>query len=140
MRECDKQENRVCKGLGGRKQIGSGATPFLKGDGVLDDLLIECKTKDKPSKSISVQKLWFDKVREEAFNMGKEGAIVVFSFGDGKDYVAEDYNSFKSHYEAYRKFLEIEKIITLAKTKSVLEGLNGGLNGYIEKIEGVIKR
>lgn len=136
MRECDKQEKRVCKGLGGKRQVGSGATPFLKGDGVLDDLLIECKTKDTPSKSMSVKKEWFTKAKEEAFAMGKEGAILVFSFGDGLDYIAEDYDTFKTHYEAHRKLLAIEDILEEAVAKYGLYGLNDELK-YIEE---VIKR
>lgn len=134
MRECDKQEKRVCKGLGAKRQIGSGATPFLKGDGVLDDLVIECKTKDKPSKSMSIQKLWFDKVKEEAFAMGKEGSIVVFSFGDGKDYVAESYDVFVEHYKAYRKLLEIANIVDEENYKSGLRGLEGALKDIQEII------
>lgn len=136
MRECDKQEKRISKGLGGKRQIGSGATPFLKGDVMVDDLLIECKTKDKPSKSITIKKEWFTKSKEEAFSMQKEGAILVFSFGDGEDYVAEDYNSFKTHYEAYRKLLDIEAIIDKAK---YLKGLKG-LTDELKDIEEVLNR
>lgn len=136
MRECDRQEKRVCKGLGGKRQIGSGATPFLKGDGVLDDLLIECKTKDTPSKSMSVKKEWFTKAKEEAFSMGKEGAILVFSFGDGVDYVAEEYDSFKTHYEAHRQLLAIEDILEEAKSRYGLYGLNDELKLIEEVIKG----
>lgn len=121
MRNCDLQEKRVCKILGGRRQIGSGSTPFLKGDGVLDDLLIECKTRDKVSKSISIKKDWFDKVREEAFSMGKEGSILVFSFGDGRDFVVEDIEDFKEHYRGYKKVLDIENIFGSIKDKNSIE-------------------
>jgi hypothetical protein len=133
MRECDKQEKRVCKQLGGRVQIASGSTPFYKGDGVLEDLLIECKTKDKPSKSIAVQKAWFEKLRHESFQMGKDGGILVFGFGDGKDYVAERLEDFEEHYKAYRRELAIRDIINqdgkeisseelILKIKGILEG------------------
>lgn len=135
MRMCDKQEKRVCKGLGGKRQVGSGATPFLKGDGVLDDLLIECKTKDTPSKSIAVKKAWFDKLKEEAFSMGKDGGILVFSFGDGEDYVAEDYNTFKMHYEAHR---QLEKLRGLIELNTVREGLERRIEANTQVLEEIL--
>lgn len=136
MRECDRQEKRVCKGLKGRRQVGSGSTPFLKGDGVLDDLLIECKTKDKVSKSMVIKKDWFDKSKEEAFCMNKEGAILVFSYGDGIDYVAEDFDSFKNHYEGFRKSLEIKRIIDINKNLNGLEELRT----VIDLIEDILNK
>lgn len=135
MRECDKQEKRVCKGLGGKRQIGSGATPFLKADGVLDNLLIECKTKDKPSKSMSIQKGWFDKVRDEAFATGKDGAILVFSFGDGKDYVAEEFEEFKEHYKAYKTLQRVRDIIYREHQQNAVGGLKGTLKEILDILE-----
>ena len=136
MRECDKQETRVCKKLGGKRQIGSGATPFLKGDGVLEDLLIECKTKDKPSKSIAVQKVWFEKSKEEAFSMNKSGAIVVIGFGDGTDYVCEELQMFEEHYKGYRALEHIESVIRSYEDKSVSKATKELLNGILDIIEG----
>ena len=132
MRECDKQEKRVCKKLGGKVQIASGSTPFFKGDGVLDDLLIECKTKDKPSKSIAVQKAWFTKLREESFQMGKDGGILVFGFGDGKDYVAEELHMFEEHYKAYRRELEIREVINQMNRQSDLESVISRIKTILE--------
>lgn len=85
------QEKRVAKAMGGRQVIGSGSTPFLKGDVVVDKLFIEAKTKMEPSKSISVKKEWLDKAKEQALAMRKEDYALVISMGDGKDYyVIED--------------------------------------------------
>ena len=85
------QEKRVAKAMGGRQVLGSGSTPFLKGDVVVDKLFIEAKTKMEPSKSISVKKEWLDKAKEQALAMRKEDYSLVISMGDGKDYyVIED--------------------------------------------------
>lgn len=85
------QEKRVAKAMGGRQVIGSGATPFLKGDVVVDKLFIEAKTKMEPSKSISIKKEWLEKAKEQALAMRKEDYALVISLGDGKDYyVIED--------------------------------------------------
>ena len=85
------QEKRVAKNIGGRQVIGSGSTPFLKGDVITSDLFIEAKTKAKESKSISVKKEWLEKAQEQAYSMRKRDYALAISFGDGKDYyVIED--------------------------------------------------
>ena len=85
------QEKRIAKALGGRQVIGSGSTPFLKGDVVPGNLFIEAKTKMEPSKSISVKKQWLEKAKEQAYSQRKEDYTVAISFGDGKDYyIIED--------------------------------------------------
>lgn len=85
------QEKRVAKAMGGRQVIGSGATPFLKGDVVAGKLFIEAKTKMEPSQSISVKKAWLEKAKEQALAMRKEDYALAISLGDGKDYyVIED--------------------------------------------------
>lgn len=53
-----KQEKRIAKAIGGRQVVGSGSTPFLKGDVIAGDLFIEAKTKMNPSQSITVKKSW----------------------------------------------------------------------------------
>ncbi|MGL5460771.1 MAG: hypothetical protein ACRDBY_14235 [Cetobacterium sp.] len=111
LRECDKQEIRVCKALGGQRQLGSGATPFLKGDGVLEDLLIECKTKNSLSKSFSIKSEWLEKLKDQSYQMRKEGGLLVFSFCDGKDYVVDELNNFADKYKSYRKYRQIEDIL-----------------------------
>lgn len=85
------QEKRIAKALGGRQVIGSGSTPFLKGDVIAGNLFIEAKTKAQPSKSISVKKEWLEKAQEQAYSQRKEDYTVAISFGDGKDYyIIED--------------------------------------------------
>lgn len=76
-----KQESYVAKKFNGTQQKNSGATPFQKGDVVLDKWLLECKTKTKSSDSISIKKDWIVKNNEEALFMGKPYNAVVFSFG-----------------------------------------------------------
>lgn len=87
----DKQEKRLARNIGGRQVIGSGSTPFLKGDVITSDLFIEAKTKAVESKSISVKKAWLEKAQEQAYGMRKKDYALAISFGDGKDYyVIED--------------------------------------------------
>lgn len=85
-----KQEKRVAKDIGGRVTSNSGATRFYKGDINLDNMLIECKTKTSPSKSVSIKKEWLDKLKEERFAMGKSYSAIAFDFGDGEDYFIID--------------------------------------------------
>ena len=66
--------------------IGSGSTPFLKGDVITEDFFIECKTKAKPSSQITVKKEWLEKAREQAYQMRKSDYILALSLGDGRDY------------------------------------------------------
>ena len=75
-----KQEKKVAKSLGGRRQANSGATAFQKGDVITDEFLIECKTKTKDCKSFTVKEDWLLKNEEEAFAMGRESAL-CFDFG-----------------------------------------------------------
>lgn len=76
-----KQEQKVAKAVNGRRTANSGATAFQKGDVVLTDWLIECKTKTKESISISIKKEWLEKNQEEAFAMNKHHSALAFNFG-----------------------------------------------------------
>lgn len=85
------QEKRIAKALGGRQVIGSGSTPFLKGDVIAGKLFIEVKTKMEPSKSISVKKAWLEKAKAQALSTRKEDYTVAISFGEPKEYyIVED--------------------------------------------------
>lgn len=75
-----KQENKVAKSLGGKRQVNSGATAFMKSDVITDVFAIECKTKTKDCKSFTVKEDWLLKNEEEAFAMGRESAL-CFDFG-----------------------------------------------------------
>ena len=80
-----KQESKVAKDIGGKRVINSGATAFAKGDVTLENLmLIECKTRTSPSKTITIHKDWLIKNNEEAVFMGKEFNTLAFNFGHGE--------------------------------------------------------
>ena len=101
----ERQEKRVAKAVGGKTVANSGAPIFVAGDVRTDEWLIECKTKTSESKSITVQKDWFDKNEEEAFAMGKPYSAIVFDFGDGENHYVISEKMFKQ----LLKFLEEEK-------------------------------
>lgn len=91
-----KQEKMVAKSLKGKVQPNSGATPFLKGDVVADDWLIECKTQMSDKQSISIKKEWLDKLEEERFAMRKPNMALAFNFGPGQpNYYVVTENVFK---------------------------------------------
>ena len=103
------QEKRIAKAMGGKQVIGSGSTPFLKGDVVAGKLFIEAKTKMVPSQQITVKKAWIDKAKEQSLAMRKEDYAIAVSFGDPKEYyLIEDtlmVDLFKSR-EALRRVIE----------------------------------
>jgi Holliday junction resolvase len=74
-----KQEKRLAKSSGGRRQPASGATEFLKGDVKAGDLLIEAKATD--AASLSVKLAWLSKITEQARAVGKVPALAV-TFAD----------------------------------------------------------
>lgn len=78
----NRQEQRIAKAIGGKQVSNSGATVFNKGDVSSELFLIEAKTKIKESSSITIQKEWFKKLKEEAFAMRKSFSALVFDFGD----------------------------------------------------------
>lgn len=81
----NRQETAVAKAIGGRKVANSGATAYDKGDVSTDKVLIECKTKMTDSKSISIQKEWLDKLKDESIYMKKPFYTLVFNFGEHSD-------------------------------------------------------
>lgn len=103
------QERRIAKAMGGKQVIGSGSTPFLKGDVVAGKLFIEAKTKMVPSQQITVKKAWVDKAKEQSLAMRKEDYAIAVSFGDPKEYYLIEDNLmedlFKSR-EALRAVIE----------------------------------
>ena len=84
------QEKRVAKVTKGRVTANSGATAFSKGDVVLDDWLLECKTHTEFRKSFTLQYEWFEKNKEEAFAMHKNYSALVIDFGDGEQHYIID--------------------------------------------------
>ncbi len=75
------QEKQVVKTIKGRRTSNSGATCFDKGDIKTDTFCVECKTAIGKKKSMTIQKAWIDKLKEEAFAMGKPNWAVCFDFG-----------------------------------------------------------
>jgi len=75
------QEKSVAKAVSGQRQPNSGATMWAPGDVVAGKFLVECKTKMTDSKSISIQKEWFEKNTREAVFRGLPYGIVAFNFG-----------------------------------------------------------
>ena len=99
-----KQENYVAKKFDGSLTKNSGATMFQKGDVLLDDFLIECKTKMSPSESISIKKEWIEKNEKESLFMGKKYSSIAFNFGpDEKMYYIIDEYLFESLLEKLKK-------------------------------------
>lgn len=95
----NKQEKRISISMRdiqekSRLTINSGAFWADKSDISTEDFQIECKTKEKPSKQITIKKEWHDKIETEALISGKH-PLLIYSFGDGKDYVAVDLKTFK---------------------------------------------
>ena len=90
----NKQEKLVAKAVGGKKTANSGATMFMKGDILLDQVLIECKTKMTSSKSITIKKDWILKNQVEAYQMKKPMCAVAISFGDKENYYIISENDF----------------------------------------------
>lgn len=80
-----KQENYVAKELNGQRQKNSGATLWAKGDVVLDNWLLECKTKTSPSQSMTIHKEWLEKNAREALFIGKPYNALVFNFGPNEE-------------------------------------------------------
>lgn len=118
------QEKRIAKAMGGRQVLGSGSTPFLKGDVIAGKLFIEAKTKMEHSKSIVVKKEWIEKAKAQSLAVRKEDYAVAISFGDPKEYyIIED--TFMEELYRSREALRavIEKLGGL-EPKSLLCGIN----------------
>ena len=91
----ERQEKKIAKSLDGKVVPNSGAIRFGAGDVVLNNWLLEAKTKTKETNSFSIKKEWLLKNQEEAFVMNKVFNALVFDFGDGKNYYVVDEKTFK---------------------------------------------
>ena len=98
-----KQEKQVAKLLNGKVNANSGAAPFVAGDVVADNILVECKTTTKPCNSFSVKKAVLEKVKQEAYETGRDRAVVAFNFEpDGENYFILDTKFYKELIELYK--------------------------------------
>jgi hypothetical protein len=100
----DRHERRTAKNIGGRVQVSSGSSDFLKGDVVTKNCLVECKTATSEKKSMSIKKEWLEKIEEQAIGMGKKFPILAFDFGDGENYYILNEKVMKQFVE----YLDIE--------------------------------
>jgi hypothetical protein len=102
-----RQDKRIAKKSGFKIQSNSGAPSGRKGDLYGPDILIETKTAEVPRGSFSIKLSWLDKVREQAFGMGKLMWALFFSFGDNDDYVVVDSSTFYALYKAHQELEEL---------------------------------
>lgn len=81
----DKQEKHIAKVTGGKVQSNSGGTKFGGGDVHTDKFFIEAKTPTKSQTSFTIKKDWITKMREQAYEQGKEEYVLAFRFDPNKD-------------------------------------------------------
>ena len=115
------QEKRIAKAMGGKQVVGSGSTPFLKGDVIVDKLFIEAKTKMEPSKSISVKKEWLEKAKEQALATRKEDYTVAISFGDPKEYYIIEDSLMEDLYKSREALRQIQDVIKYKEVQAIIE-------------------
>lgn len=77
------QEEKVANYLGGTLTPNSGAK-HKKGDILLNDTIVECKTRTKQSISHTIKKEWVLDLLKECIEMGKQHWAIVFDFGTQK--------------------------------------------------------
>lgn len=78
------QEKHIAKVTGGRVQSNSGGTKFGGGDVHTDKFFIEAKTSTKEQTSFTIKKEWITKMREQAYEQGKECCALAFTFNPDK--------------------------------------------------------
>jgi hypothetical protein len=81
----NKQEKHIAKVTGGRVQSNSGGTKFGGGDVHTDKFFIEAKTPTKEQTSFTIKKDWIIKMREQAYEQGKEESVLAFRFDPNTD-------------------------------------------------------
>ena len=100
------QTRRMLKSLN-QLSLEAKATPqsgagIIKGDIIDKYFRHELKTRAKPCKQITVQKLWYDKVEAECL-MNDRLPTVVFGFGDDCDIISMRVTVFKQFLETILK-------------------------------------
>lgn len=81
----DRQEQHIAKVTGGKVQSNSGGTKFGGGDVHTAKFFIEAKTPTKEQTSFSIKKDWLTKMREQAYEQGKEESVLAFRFDPNTD-------------------------------------------------------
>ena len=103
-----KQEDRLAKKLGGRRQKASGACPLNRGDVRLPELLAEAKRTDK--KSISIKIDYLEKITREAVQYDSVPAVAI-EFTNTPPMVDRDWVMVPSSFlaellEVYREWVD----------------------------------
>lgn len=96
-----KQEQKVADYLNGVLTPNSGAK-HKKGDILLPDTIVECKTKTKPSTTFSVKFDWIKNLINESIEMGKVHWAIIFDFGSQRindQYVIIPIDDYKEYLE-----------------------------------------
>lgn len=103
----EKQEKHIAKVTGGKVQSNSGGTKFGGGDVHTDKFFIEAKTPTKEKTSFTLKKDWIVKMDEQAFEQGKEEAVLAFRFDPdkGKDFYILNERQFLE-YLKYKEDME----------------------------------
>lgn len=91
----DIQEKRIAELLNGKVQSNSGGTKFGGGDIHTSQFLIEAKTNIEPKKTFTLKEEWISKMKEQAFEQGKQYSALAVSFDGENDYFLVDSNTFK---------------------------------------------
>lgn len=90
-----RQEAYIAKLLGGKVTPASGARN-IKGDVLLDDWILECKTCCSPKSSFSIKQEWLEKNELERLEMHKPYSALVFQFEpEGCNYFVITEKTFK---------------------------------------------
>lgn len=106
-----RQEQQIAKALKGRIQPNSGAANFTAGDVKTAHCLIDAKTVMSSKKSVSVQKAWLQKIKDEAFAMNKDFGVVAINFGPNEpNFFILDEKQFKDYLRLYEKECSVESI------------------------------
>lgn len=110
-KECSNlQEADVARILSGKIVAGSGCGGFDSGDVDSGRFLIECKTVTKPQVSFSIKYDWLTKIRQQAFEEGKDYHALAVRFAPtGRDYIMIDIDTFAEMKSVYEKFLDEEE-------------------------------
>lgn len=103
----DKQEKHIARVTGGKVQSNSGGTKFGGGDVHTNKFFIEAKTPTKEQTSFTIKKDWIIKMREQAFEQGKEEAVLAFRFNP---YLDNDlYILSQRQFLEYLRYKEMEE-------------------------------
>ena len=101
-----RQEKQLATLLGGKVTPNSGGTKFGGGDVLTEHFLVEAKTSMKPQGSFSAKESWLLKMREQAFEQGKQRSTLAIQFEpEGENYFIL----------GTREFLEYKELLTLVE-------------------------